>query len=129
MAVMEKAKGMKLLDWARRVWRNWVVSMKLRWYRYIDSEIQVSVPVQELATGMQVCAEEVTRLIKHNAVLHHNQGVQQRLLMQIFENQRILASRLKDSSLDVSMPDIGDKPVDTKDEAAKLKAAAALKPN
>jgi len=65
----------------------------------LDELVDRSTPVVSLAGAVQACAEQLKALAQNVAILAHNQGVHQQMIMQIHS---ILAGK----SVDVSLPKI-----------------------
>jgi hypothetical protein len=89
--------GMKLLDKA------------------FDRAVEMAKPVQMLADGLKAVAEQMKNLAENLAVVAHNQAVHHHMITQMWGVQQVIYKRLRENSLDTSMPEI-DKHEDEDDK-------------
>jgi hypothetical protein len=98
--------------------------------RGFDRAVELTKPVQDLASGVKAVADNLAKLALHVSIIAHNQAVHHHMIQQMWGVQQLIFKKLHENSLDTSMPEIDTpKTVDPKDEAAVARKKAAAKPN
>jgi hypothetical protein len=73
--------------------------------KLLDKTIEMTKPVQALASSLKACAESLEKLASNLAIVARNQAVHHHMILQMWATHQVILRKLNEHSLDTSLPD------------------------